>query len=156
MSNNRRYALIALSAALISSSCVSAFAAPTPSPSVSPSASTSIETFKVAQEQYRKDRDAYMFALQEREMKIRSINASFKNAIDKSATDAKSAMLLATTPDQKNAITSARRTAVASAIISRESAIEALGPLPSPPVQPQRPAKMSPQGMSEQKEKKKR
>ena len=156
MSSNRKYALIALSAALISSSCVSAFAAPTPSPSVSPSASTSIETFKVAQEQYRKDRDAYMFALQEREMKIRSINASFKNAIDKSATDAKSAMLLATTPDQKNAITSARRTAVASAILSRESAIEALGPLPSPPVQPQRPAKMSPQGMSEQKEKKKR
>lgn len=154
MLNNRRYALIALSAALISSSCVSAFAAPTPSPSASPSAS--IDTFKVAQEQYRKDRDAYMFALQEREMKIRSINATFKSAIDKSAADAKSAMLLATTPDQKNAITSARRTAVASAIISRESAIEALGPLPLPPVQPQRPAKMSPQGMSEQKEKKKR
>ena len=154
MLNNRRYALTALSTALISSSCLSAFAAPTPS--ASPSASTSIDTFKVAQEQYRKDRDAYMFALQEREMKIRSINATFKNAIDKSAADAKSAMLLATTPDQKNAITSARRTAVASAIISRESAIEALGPLPSPPVQPQRPAKMSPQGMSEQKEKKKR
>lgn len=156
MSNNRRYALIALSAALISSSCVSAFAAPTPSPSASPSASTSIDTFKVAQEQYRKDCDAYMLALQEREIKIRSINATFKNAIDKSATDAKSAMLLAITPDQKNAITSARRTAVASAIISRESAIEALGPLPLPPVQPERPAKMSPQGMSEQKEKKKR
>ena len=150
MSRRRRYAVIALSAALFSSSSVSAFAAPTPSPS------PSIDPYKIAQEQYKKDRDIYMLALQDREMKMRAINSTFKSAIDKSTYDAKSAMLLATTPDQKNAITSARRAAVASAIISRESAIEALEPLPLPPVQPQRPAKMSPQGMSEDKDKKKR
>ncbi|MEN9906653.1 MAG: hypothetical protein RL475_851 [Actinomycetota bacterium] len=152
MFRRRRYAVIALSAALFSSSSVSAFAAPTPSPS--PSAS--MDPYKAAQEQYKKDRDIYMLALQDREMKMRVINSTFKSAIDKSTTDARSAMAIATTPDQKNAITSARRTAVASAIISRESAIEALEPLPLPPVQPQRPAKMSPQGMSEQKDKKKR
>jgi len=152
MSRSRRYAVIALCAALLSTGSASAFAAPTPSPSPS----TAIDIFKVAQEQYKKDRDVYMLALQDREMKMRAINTTFKNAIDKSTYDAKSAMLLATTPDQKNAITSARRAAVASAIISRESAIEALEALPLPPVQPQRPAKMSPQGMSEQKDKKKR
>jgi hypothetical protein len=142
--------VIALSAALFSSSSVSAFAAPTPSPS------PSIDPYKAAQEQYKKDRDEYMSALRDREMKMRIINSTFKSAIDKSTYDAKSAMLLATTPDQKNAITSARRAAVASAIISRESAIEALEALPLPPVQPQRPAKMSPQGISEEKDKKKR
>lgn len=115
-----------------------------------------MDPYKIAQEQYKKDRDVYMLALQDREMKMRVINTTFKSAIDKSTTDARSAMAIATTPDQKNAITSARRAAVASAIISRESAIEALEPLPLPPVQPQRPAKMSPQGMSEQKDKKKR
>ena len=150
MSRSRRYAVIALSAALFSSSSVSAFAAPTPSPS------PPIDPYKAAQEQYKKDRDIYMLALQDREMKMRVINSTFKSAIDKSTTDARSAMAIATTPDQKNAITSARRAAVATAIISRESAIEALEPLPLPPVQPQRPAKMSPQGMSEDKDKKKR
>ena len=142
--------MIALSAALFSSSSVSAFAAPTPSPS------PSMDPYKIAQEQYKKDRDEYMSALRDREMKMRVINSTFKSAIDKSTTDARSAMAIATTPDQKNAITSARRAAVATAIISRESAIEALEPLPLPPVQPQRPAKMSPQGMSEEKDKKKR
>ena len=150
MSRGRRYAVIALCAALLSTGSASAFAAPTPSPS------PSMDPYKIAQEQYKKDRDVYMLALQDREMKMRVINTTFKSAIDKSTYDAKSAMLLATTPDQKNAITSARRAAVASAIISRESAIEALEALPLPPVQPQRPAKMSPQGMSEQKDKKKR
>ena len=152
MFRSRRYAVIALSAALFSSSSVSAFAAPTPSPSPS----VSMDPYKAAQEQYKKDRDEYMSALRDREMKMRVINSTFKSAIDKSTTDARSAMAIATTPDQKNAITSARRAAVATAIISRESAIEALEPLPLPPVQPQRPAKMSPQGMSEEKDKKKR
>ena len=150
MFRSRRYVVIAFCAALLSTGSVSAFAAPTPSPS------PSMDPYKIAQEQYKKDRDVYMLALQDREMKMRVINSTFKSAIDKSTTDARSAMAIATTPDQKNAITSARRAAVATAIISRESAIEALEPLPLPPVQPQRPAKMSPQGMSEEKDKKKR
>ena len=150
MRKKSSYLAVAITAALFSSNTYSASADVTPSPA------PTFDSFKAAQEQYKKDRDVYMLALQDREMKMRAINTTFKSAIDKSTYDAKSAMLLATTPDQKNAITSARRAAVASAIISRESAIEALEALPLPPVQPQRPAKMSPQGMSEQKDKKKR
>jgi Na+-transporting NADH:ubiquinone oxidoreductase subunit NqrC len=146
----RGFVAVALSAALFSINVSSAVADVTASPA------PSIDSFKAAQEQYKKDRDAYIMELRDREMKMRAINTIFKGAVDKSATDAKTAMSAATTPEQKNSITAARRTAVATAIVARESAIAALGPLPTPPVEPQRPAKMSPQGMSDQKEKKKR
>jgi hypothetical protein len=146
----RGFIAVALTAALFSINVSSAIADPTPSPS------PSIDSFKAAQEQYKKDRDAYMMALRDRDMQMRAINTTFKGAADKSTADAKTAMSAATTPEQKNSITAARRTAVASAIVARESAIAALGPLPTPPVEPQRPAKMSPQGASDQKEKKKR
>jgi Na+-transporting NADH:ubiquinone oxidoreductase subunit NqrC len=144
----RGFTAVALSAALFSINVSSAVADPTPSPS--------IDSFKAAQEQFRKDRDAYMLALRDRDIKMRAINTTFKSAVDKSTTDAKTAMSAATTPEQKNSITAARRTAVATAIVARESAIAALGPLPTPPVEPQRPAKMAPQGMSDQKGKQKR
>ena len=146
----RGFTAVALSAALFSINVSSAVADPSPSPS------PSIDSFKAAQEQYKKDRDAYMIELRDRDMKMRAINTTFKGAVDKSTTDAKAAMSAATTPEQKNSITAARRTAVATAIVARQSAIAALGPLPTPPVEPQRPAKMSPQGMSDQKGKQKR
>jgi hypothetical protein len=146
----RGFIAVALTAALFSINVSSAIADPTPSPS------PSIDSFKAAQEQYKKDRDAYMLALRDRDIKMRAINTTFKSAVDKSTTDAKTAMSAATTPEQKNSITAARRTAVATAIVARESAIAALGPLPAPPVEPQRPAKMAPQGMSDQKGKQKR
>ena len=57
---------------------------------------------------------------------------------------------------KKNSITAARRAAIASAIVARESAIAALGPIPTPPLPPQRPSKIAPQGMNDQKDKKKR
>ena len=146
----RGFLAVALSAALFSINVSSAVADVTASPA------PSIDSFKAAQEQYKKDRDAYIMELRDREMKMRAINTTFKGAVDKSATDAKTAMSAATTPEQKNSITAARRTAVATAIVARESAIAALGQLPTPPVEPQRPAKMSPQGIGDQKEKKKR
>jgi hypothetical protein len=95
---------------------------------------------KSAQEQYKKDRDAFMAAIRDREMKMRSINATFKAAVDKSALDAKAALTTATTPEQKNAINSTRRAALAAAIVARESAIAALGAMPTPPVEPMRPS----------------
>ncbi len=146
----RGFTAVALSAALFSINVSSAVADVTASPA------PSIDSFKVAQEQYKKDRDAYMLALRDRDIKMRAINTTFKSAVDKSTTDAKTAMSAATTPEQKNSITAARRTAVATAIVARESAIAALDPLPTPPVEPQRPAKMAPQGMSDQKGKQKR
>jgi hypothetical protein len=152
MLRSRRYAVIALCAALLSTNCVSSFAEPTPS--LTPT--SAIDSFRGALEQFKKDRDVYEMALRDRDMKMRAINTTFKNSVDKSSSDARTAMNIATTPEQKNAITSARRAAVALAIVTRESSIAALGPLPTPPVEPQRPTKMSPQGMSEQKDKKKR
>jgi hypothetical protein len=133
----RRMRIGASTAIIIALSTVSltgVHAEPTPSPS------PSILTFKAAQEQYKKDRDAFMAAIRDREMKMRSINATFKAAVDKSALDAKAALATATTPEQKNAINSTRRAALAAAIVARESAIAALGAMPTPPVEPMRPS----------------
>ncbi|MEY4020507.1 MAG: hypothetical protein RL484_659 [Actinomycetota bacterium] len=150
MLRSRRSAVIALCAALFTINYAPAYADPTPTPS------PSIDSFKAAQEQYKIDRDAYMNALRDREIKMRAINSTFKFTVDKSTSDAKSAMTTATTPEQKNSITAARRAAIASAIVARESAIAALGPIPTPPLPPQRPSKIAPQGMNDQKDKKKR
>lgn len=149
---NRSFLVVAIAAAFFSSNLLSASAEPTPSPSPT----TSIDSYKAAQEQFRKDRDIYMAALRDREAKLRAINATFKSAVDKAASDAKSAMSTATTPDQKNSINSARRAAIAAAIVARESAIAALDPIPTPPVEPVKPPKGAPFGMTEQKGKQKR
>ena len=149
---NRSYLVVALAAGLFSSNCALASADPTPSPSPT----TSIDSYKAAQEQFRRDRDIYMAALRDREVKMRAINSTFKIAVDKAASDAKSAMATATTPDQKNSINSTRRAAIAAAIVARESAIAALEPIPAPPVEPVKPPKGAPFGMSEQKGKQKR
>ena len=156
MKMSRRYTAVALSAALFSFCGSTAFADPTPSPS------PTFDSYKAAQEQFKKDRDAFMAAMRERESKLRDINALFKAAVDKATSDARTAMSSATTPEQKNAITTARRMAVAAAVVARESAISALGPLPTPPIEPARPMKMGPQsndnqkGAGEQKGKQKR
>ena len=144
------YIAVAITAALLTANLHSASADPTPSPA------PTFESFKAAQEQYKKDRDAYVLALRDRDMKMRVINAAFKSSVDKASYDAKTAMTTATTPEQKNSINAARRAAVAAAIVTRENAIAALGALPTPPIEPVRPAKNSPLGMSEQKGKQKR
>ena len=149
---HRSLVVVAIAVGFFSSNLLSASAEPTPSPSPT----TSIDSYKAAQEQFRKDRDLYMAALRDREVKMRVINANFKSAVDKATSDAKSAMSTATTPDQKNSINSARRAAIAAAIVARESAIAALDPIPTPPVEPVKPPKGAPFGMTEQKGKQKR
>ena len=144
------YVAVAITVLLFSANFYSASADSTPSPA------PTFESFKAAQEQYKKDRDAYVLVLRDREMKLRVINAAFKSSVDKASYDAKSAMAIATTPEQKNSINAARRAAIAAAIVARENAIAALGALPTPPVEPVRPTKNSPLGMSEQKGKQKR
>lgn len=123
---------------------------------ITPSPTATADSFKVAQEQYRKDRDAYMVLLRDRDLKLRAINATFKGAIEKATSDAKIALSAATTPDQKNAINSVRRAAITAAIVARESAIAELAPLPAPPVPPMKPAKDSQLGAPGQKGKQKR
>ena len=123
-----------LTCSIVSSGFSAAQADPTPSPSPSASA----DTYKSAQEQFKRERDDYMQVLRERDLKMRVINMNFKTAVDKATSDARFAMLNAVTPEQKNAIAAARRNAIAQAITLRDSAILALGPIPTPPAKPEK------------------
>jgi hypothetical protein len=152
MRRNYRQATIALSVALFSLALTPSHADVTPSPTPSPS----VNSFKALQEQYKKDREAFIQAVKNREQRIREINSAFKASVDKATYEAKTLMATATTPDQKNAISAQRRSAVAAAIVARESAVAALGSLPTPPTEPVRPTKMASPSMSDQKAKPKR
>ncbi len=99
-------------------------------------------------EQFKKEMEAFNAVMREREEKIRVINQEFNSAINKAAQDARFAMQIAAKPEQKNSINSQKRIAVATAIISRENALIALG---QPPLPPQDPLRMQ-KGMSKQKE----
>ena len=152
MRRNHRQATIALSVVLFSLALTPSHADVTPSPTPSPTATS----FKALQEQYKKDREAFIQAVKNREQRIREINSAFKASVDKATYEAKTLMATATTPDQKNAISAQRRSAVAAAIVARESAVAALGSLPTPPIEPVRPTKMAAPSMSDQKAKPKR
>jgi hypothetical protein len=152
MRRNHRQATIALSVVLFSLALTPSHADVTPSPTPSPTATS----FKALQEQYKKDREAFIQAVRNREQRIREINSAFKASVDKATYEAKTLMATATTPDQKNAISAQRRSAVAAAIVARESAVAALGSLPTPPTEPVRPTKMASPSMSDQKAKPKR
>ena len=152
MRRNNRQATIALSVVLFSLALTPSHADVTPSPTPSPTATS----FKALQEQYKKDREAFIQAVKNREQRIREINSAFKASVDKATYEAKTLMATATTPDQKNAISAQRRSAVAAAIVARESAVAALGSLQTPPIEPIRPTKMAAPGMSDQKAKPKR
>ncbi|ASY16227.1 hypothetical protein A1sIA56_04875 [Candidatus Planktophila sulfonica] len=152
MRRSHRQATIALSVALFSLALTPSHADVTPAPTPSPTATS----FKALQEQYKKDREAFIQAVKNREQRIREINSAFKASVDKATYEAKTLMATATTPDQKNAISAQRRSAVAAAIVARESAVAALGSLPTPPTEPVRPTKMAAPGMSDQKAKPKR
>jgi hypothetical protein len=89
-------------------------------------------------EQYKLDRDAFLLALRDRDFKMRIINSTFKNSIDKANSDARAVMASASTPEQKSSAWSTRRNAVALAITIRDAAILALGPMPTPPAKPEK------------------
>jgi len=112
---------------------------PAPVPSASP------DSYKASLEQFKRDRDVFMTAMRERETKMREINSVFKAAVDKANSDARSAMPTATTPLQKSTISANRRSAIDAAINARDISISALGPMPTPPTEPLRPAS-NPQG----------
>ena len=107
-----------------------ASADPTPSPS------PTIDSYKSQMEKFKKDRDTFMQAMQERSLKLRVINSEFKSAVDKAVADSKVALVSATTPAQKSAINATRQSAISSAIAARDAAIAALGAMPTPPVAP--------------------
>jgi hypothetical protein len=118
---------------------VSAMADPTPT--------ASPDTVRNPFEQYQIDRENFNNAVKMRSINIRNINVSFKNACDKAAIDFRNAMSVAKTPDQKNQAANARKNAINAAIAYRDGAIEALGPEPTPPVEPMKVMK-APKGKS--------
>jgi hypothetical protein len=105
--------------------------------------STSNNSYKAALEQFKINREIFNAAMQDRQMKMRDINLAFKNSVDKANLDARSAIESAVTPLQKSTAVSNRRNAIDVAINARDIAISALGPMPTPPVEPVRPEKQS-------------
>ena len=104
------------------------------------SASDLRAAYKVALEQFRKDFKVY-------EDKRREINKTFKEAIDKALSDARSTKPNGQTQSQKRQNMNTWRNAVIAATVERDSAIEALGP---PPVTPTPPAKLPSPSKSKQ------
>jgi len=88
--------------------------------------------YKIAFDEFRKDFKVY-------EDQRREINRIFKEAIDKALADAKSTKQVGQTQIQKRQSMNARQSAVISATVARDAAIEALG---EPPVAPTPPAKI--------------
>ena len=123
---------------------------PTPSPSAT--ADTDVSPL----EQYKLDRDEFLLALRDRDFKMRIINSTFKNSVDKANAEARAAMANAITPEQKTSTWSARRNAVALAITLRDAAILALGPMPTPPAKPEKSSMEKSDHKSDQKGKAKR
>ena len=137
-----RSAQVALLAILFSSCTFVAQADPTPTPTPVPS--TTLDPHKAAMEQFKKDRDAFNIAIKDRNQKIRVINQAFDQAIKKARQDSRTSMQVAAKPEQKSAISSNLRSAIAAAVIARENSLLALGEPPLPPVEPIRPAKNGP------------
>ena len=100
-------------------------------------------------DQFKKEMDAFSAAMALRDQQMREINQSFYLAINKANQDARSAMQIASKPEQKISVITVKKGAVAAAIYARESAIIALGQPPMPPVDPMRMQK----GSAKQKEK---
>jgi hypothetical protein len=127
-------------ALIISLTCIS-LSPSIADPSPSPSPTVALDSYKVALEQYKHDREVFMAALRDRANKMQNINNVFKAAVDKANSDARAAMPAATTPLQKTTISSIRRSAIDAAINARDISIAGLGPMPTPPVEPVRPEK---------------
>jgi len=113
----------------------SSFADATPTPT--PIAVTVMEQYKVAMNQYRT-------AMSAREQVRKEINKVFM-ADCRTANDvAKTAMRTAKTADAKSIILAQQKTAIALATSARDSAIAAMGPVPTEPLKPVKSAEIAP------------
>jgi hypothetical protein len=91
--------------------------------------------FKSAKEKLKYEIDSYKAAMQARQEAREEINGIFKNTIRKVSTEAKIAMMSATTAEQKLIIMNALKNARTEAVAARDAALAALGALPTPPVE---------------------
>jgi hypothetical protein len=123
-------AFVLISITALSSSSAQADTTPSAPPTISGN------SYKVALEQYKRDREIFIAAMNDRQAKMRDINLAFKSSVDKANNDSRSAITAATTPLQKSTAAASRRNAIDAAINARDTAISALGPVPTPPVEP--------------------
>jgi len=123
-------AIVLISITALSSSSAQADTTPSAPPTISGN------SYKVALEQYKRDREIFIAAMNDRQVKMREINLAFKSSVDKANNDSRSAITAATTPLQKSTAAASRRNAIDAAINARDTAISALGPVPTPPVEP--------------------
>jgi hypothetical protein len=141
---NRLVAFVVIALFLAPFISVSPASADSKSPSpANQSASDLRAIYKIALEQFRKDFKVY-------EDKRREINKTFKEAIDKALSDARSTKPNGQTQSQKRQNMNTRQNAVIAATVARDAAIEALG---LPPVAPTPPARMPSPAKSKQVEK---
>ncbi len=94
--------------------------------------------FKSSKEKFKFEYDAYKAALRARLEARDEINETFKSTIRKVTADAKAALATATTAEQKLLIMNTLKNARTSAVALRDSALAALGSLPTPPVEPKK------------------
>lgn len=94
--------------------------------------------FKNAKEKFKYELDAYKAAIEARQEAREQINEDFKAAIKKATAEAKAALAVATTAEQKLIIMNALKNARTAAVAIRDAALAALGSLPTPPVEPKK------------------
>jgi hypothetical protein len=91
--------------------------------------------FKNLKEKLKYEHDSYKSAMKAREEAREKINEIFKAAIKKATIEARVALFNATTAEQKLVIMNTLKNARTSAVEIRDAALEALGPMPTPPVE---------------------
>jgi hypothetical protein len=94
--------------------------------------------FKNAKEKLKYELDLYKAAIQARQEAREEINEAFKIAIKKVTTEARIALMTATTAEQKLAIMNALKIARTEAVAARDAALAALGSMPTPPAEPKK------------------
>jgi hypothetical protein len=91
--------------------------------------------FKNLKEKLKYEHDSYKSAMKARKEAREKINEIFKAAIKKATIEARVALFNATTAEQKLVIMNTLKNARTSAVAIRDAALEALGPMPTPPVE---------------------
>ena len=94
--------------------------------------------FKNSKEKLKFEQDAYKAAMQARQEAREQINETFKATIKKVTSDAKIALMTASTAEQKLTIMNSLKNARTEAVAARDAALAALGAMPTPPVEPKR------------------
>jgi hypothetical protein len=91
--------------------------------------------FKNLKEKLKYEHDSYKSAMKAREEAREKINEIFKASIKKATIEARIALFNATTAEQKLVVMNTLKNARTSAVAVRDAALEALGPMPTPPLE---------------------